>query len=146
MIKPNTFSKSTACTLTGPLGELMSSLQNPRGKEANYLLLSHLPPAATRAAHPQHKHLDRGCCTGVCLCHCTSTGCWVKGYPGCDQCPQKQGKGDTETHPAILRSLPTASQFPKALGAEGGCSCPKDTVYNKLELSLLNFPSPPQNF
>lgn len=110
--KPSTFSKNTACTLTGPLGELISSLQNPRGKEGSYLLLSHLPPAAARAAHHQHKHLDCGGCAGVCLCWCLHIH-RLLGYPGCDQCPEKQGKGDTETHPAILRSLPTASQLLK---------------------------------
>lgn len=63
--------------LAPSLWELMSSLQNPRGKEVSSLLLSHLPPAAARPAHLQHKHLDRGGCSGVCLCYCTLRGCWV---------------------------------------------------------------------
>lgn len=92
-------------------------------KKASDLLLSHLPPAAARPAHPQHKWLGLLWCLPL-LLHIQR----LLGHPGCDQCPEKQGKGDTEAHPAILRALPAASQLPKALGAQRGCSCPEDTI------------------
>lgn len=125
--KSNTFSKHSACTLTGPAWQLMSSLQNLRSKKE-----SQLPSAFSSAS----------CCCKTCTPPAQSPGPWgllwclplllhiqrLLGYPGCDQCPEKQGKGDTEAHPAVLRGLPTASQLPIALEAQRGCSSPEDSI------------------
>lgn len=56
--KSSIFSKHSACTLRGQRGSWHHHCRT-RGarKKASDLLLSHLPPAAARAAHPQHKRL-----------------------------------------------------------------------------------------
>lgn len=125
--KPNTFSKHSVCTLTGPLWELISPLQNPRGKEASYLLLSHFPPAAARPTHPQHKHLHRGGCPGVRLCYCTSRGCWV-----IQSVISAQRSRAKETQKHIQQFWGTFPQLHNSLKlwevAQRCCSCTRDTI------------------